>query len=226
MTAIEKILDIQRNLRVEKTGYDERNDYRYYRAEDVATAVRGEMNRVGLIHRTVIEDIDLDNKWDQNGRNRPRVTFKADVQFIDPEDGTVFSTQVMATGSDTGGDKATRKAQVQAFKIAVIDLFIVTEEADKFDSDAYPESEPINVSKAEQKVDDAARLAELTKFVSETVKNESHPVDGSAVNAMGIRLGKEAGLDIPEGPLGHSVWKKNLAVMESLVKAIQNGEME
>ena len=220
-----KILDIQRTLDIEKTGYDERQGYAYFTGEDVARSVRKEMNRVGVIHRTQIFDLEHESYWDAGGRNRLRATYRAVVTFIDPEDGSEFSTEVIATGSDVGGDKGPRKAQVQAFKIAALDLFVATE-GNNYDSDGAPEQEPVNVSKAEQKVNDSARVAELSEAIKEIVNDKGNPIVSENVNAVGRRIAKEVGLDIPDGPLGSRIWRNDANVLEKVVQALKNGEAE
>lgn len=211
---LKKILAIQSTLAVEKTGYDERQDYQYYRAEDVATAVRNAMSQQGIIHRTEILETREDNKWDQNGRNRPRISFNARVIFVDTEDGSEFATEVVATGSDTGGDKGTRKAQVQAFKIAAVDVFIITEEQGRFDSDGDKESEPINVNETPQEI--KATIQELVSEVAAITKDESNPVDGKAVGEIGARIAGELGIGTKS-----VVWKKDARVMEPLLEEVR-----
>ncbi|AXC36179.1 hypothetical protein SEA_FORK_71 [Microbacterium phage Fork] len=209
-----KILHIQQNLTIEKTGYDERQDYHYFRAEDVAVGVRRAMSEQKIIHYTEILETREDNKWDQNGRNRPRVSFTARVHFVDTEDGSSVSTDVVATGSDTGGDKGTRKAQVQAFKIAAVDLFIITEEHDKFDSDGDKESEPINMDEAPQEV--RATVQELVAEVAAITKDESNPITGKDVGEIGAKIAKELGFGIKS-----TIWKKESAVMERVVAELK-----
>lgn len=218
MAILQKILNIQSTLRAEKTGWDERQEYAYWKADDIARSVKEKMNEEGIIHRTSIIEWAEDNKWDQNGRNRPRVTFKAGVTFVDVEDGSEFTTEVVATGADTGGDKATRKAQIQAFKIAIVDLFIITEESEKFDSDGDAESEPINMTPPPPK---AATVAELVAKVAEYVKNDDHPLTGANVNSMGMRIAKENGVSEEARE-----WKKSDTVLTLLLQAIENGEVE
>lgn len=209
-----KILTIQQNLNVEKTGYDERQDYHYFRAEDVANAVRAAMNTHGVIHRTEILETREDNKWDQNGRNRPRISFTGRVTFVDVEDGSEFSTDVVATGSDTGGDKGARKAQIQAFKIAALDVFIITEDMEKFDSDGDKESEPINMDETPQEV--RATVQELVAEVAAITKDEGNPVTGKDVGEIGARIAKELGFGVKS-----TIWKKESAVMERVVAELK-----
>lgn len=210
-----KILHIQKNLTIEKTGYDERQDYHYFKAEDVAVGVRRAMSDQSVIHRTEILEMLEDNKWDQNGRNRPRITINARVHFIDTEDGSSISTDVVATGSDTGGDKGTRKAQIQAFKIAAVDLFIITEEHDKFDSDGDAESEPINMDEAPP-AEVRKTLQELVARVGEITKDESNSISGKDVGTIGNRIAAELGFAEKS-----TVWRKESTVMERVVAELE-----
>lgn len=218
MAITQKILEIQRTLEVEKTGYDERNDFYYFSADDVANAVRAKMNEHGVIHRTTITDLREDNFFDTNGRNRPRVTFQATVTFIDAEDGSEFSTDVVATGSDTGGDKATRKAAVQAFKVACIDLFVITEEMGRFDSDGDKEAEPVATETAAAK---KASTAELFNRVTAIINDESNPITGADAGKVGNRIAAELGFE-PKG----SVWRKEAAVLERVIADLEAGVIE
>ena len=217
MAILKKIAELRDSLNVEKTGYDERSEFYFFRASDVANAIRKGMAEHGIVHRTEVNEWTEDNKWDQNGRNRPRHTVKATVTFVDIDDGSEFSTQVIATGSDTGSDRGPRKAMTQVFKEAVIDVFIVTDEMEKFDSDSYPEQEPISTIPAE---DPSAGLNDLTAKVGEMIRDES-PVDGPMVNAVGTRLAAELGVSADQ-----KEWKRDVRVMAALVKALENGEAE
>lgn len=218
MAIAQKILNIQQNLHAEKTGWDERQEYAYWKADDIARSVKEQMNKEGIIHRTSILEWSEDNKWDTNGRNRPRVTFKAAVTFVDVEDGSEFTTEVVATGADTGGDKATRKAQIQAFKIAIVDLFIITEDAEKYDSDGEKESEPINNTAPAEA---PKNVSELSGEIGAIVTDETNPVSGELVTKIGNRIAKELGVD--EKP---REWKRSEAVLQRVLEAIKNGEVE
>lgn len=210
-----KILKIQQTLEVEKNGYDERQDFYYYKADDVAKAMRKSMNEHGVIHRTEIHETREDNKWDQNGRNRPRISVTGSIIFIDPDDGSEFRTDVVATGSDTGGDKAPRKLHVQMFKVAAVDIFKVTDEFAAFDSDGDKESEPINMNQAPP-AEKAKTLNELVARVSEITKDESNAVDGKQVGAIGNKIAKELGFEQKS-----AVWRKQDSVMVRVVAELE-----
>lgn len=219
MSITQKIYDIQKSLTVKKSGWDERSEYAYYKAEDVANAVRVAMNHHGIIHRTRITDLREDNFYDTNGRNRPRVTFHATITLVDVEDGSEFSTDVVATGSDTGSDKATRKAMVQSFKEMAIDLFIITEEFGKFDSDSDKEAEPVATAptKREQSDNAAALLKQLTDMVND---DANELVTGEWVGKIAPPIAAKHGL----GKLRKD-WSGSFDVLTEILKAAENGEV-
>jgi len=208
-----KIHAIQESLDVNKTGYDERNEYAYFKADDIARDVKGLMNRFKVIHRTSIasEDIHDGTTIDKQGRERSRLTSKATVTFVDIEDGSEFSTDVLATGSDIGGDKATRKFQVQVFKIAAVDTFVVVEDIAGFDGDKYEES-PADVAKpGEETAEKSKTLKEWDADVRALVAAEDNAIDGALVGKTGTEIAKKLGVGEKS-----TVWRKDIRVMEQL----------
>lgn len=209
-----KILEIRRNLAVEKTGYDERNDYHYFKADDIASAVRQGMNDHGVIHRVQLLDVNDGNRVDSQGRERARTTTTSRVIFIDVEDGSEFEHDVVSSGSDIGGDKHTRKAAVQAFKIAAIDIFMVVEGLDKFDSDGDKEAEPEAIPTAKEEASRTTR--ELNAVIAQVTKDDAHPVTGAMVKALGDRIAEREKI-----AQDSKVWRKESKVMEPLVNTIE-----
>lgn len=215
---LKKMLKIQQDLVVTKTGYDDRNDFWYWKADDVAAALRKVMNEVGVIHRAEVLEANDTSHIDKNGRERRRLTTTSRIIFIDPEDGSEFPHDVVATGSDVGGDKDARKVAIQAFKIAAVDLFIVAEGMEKLDSDGDPEAEPIDMTeKAETKVEEVRRnIRELDQFVASVTKDDSIPITGAMVAAAANAIAKRVGIAEDS-----KVWRKETAVMQPLVEAIE-----
>lgn len=206
-----KIHAIQSELEVEKTGYDERNEYAYFKADDVARDVKKLMNKHKVIHRTVLSDVNDGTHIDKQGRERSRQTAQATVIFIDIEDGSEFASDVLATGSDIGGDKSTRKLQVQAFKIAAVDVFVVTEGIAQFDSDGA-EQAPADVAKpGEEPVEKGKTLKEWDAEVRALVAAEDNAIDGKMVGDTGSAIAKELGVGEKS-----TVWRKDIRVMERL----------
>lgn len=221
MAILKKIQEARDALKIDKTGYDDRNDFYYFKADDVAAGVRKAFTSHGIIHRTEVVNLDIDNFWDSNGRNRHRVTGHFRVTFVDPDDGSEFSTDAIATGSDIGGDKATRKAAVQAFKIAAIDVFTIAEGMQSMDSDSYAEAEPI--AKSAEPTESAEKTSkelgdELTKLMNDP---EHEHITGEVIAKVGQRVADEIlgeGVKLP-------VWKKDARVLAPLIDRLKKGEV-
>ena len=212
-----KILSIQQEVNVEKTGFDERQEYYYFKADDVLNAVRKQLNAKGIVTRSRILRWEQENFYDTNGRGRPRTTAEGVGVYVDAERGEEFVTSALATGSDVGGDKGPRKLATQAKKISLLDTFLIGENSDRFDSDSDPEQPAVNMT---EPVDPSAGLNDLTAKVGEMIRDES-PVDGPMVNAVGTRLAAELGVSGDQ-----KEWKRDVRVMAALVKALENGEAE
>lgn len=213
-----KMLQIQKDIHVEKTGWDERNEYAYWRADDIALATRNIMNDVGVIHRVELLNVDDSSRVDAQGRERRRITTTSKIIFIDPEDGSEFPHEVVATGSDIGGDKDTRKAAVQAFKIAAVDLFMVAEGMEYMDTDGSAEAEPEDVTAVtETKKAGAARaVRELDKIIGSFIKDEANPVTGPILKTLADEIAAEFGVEQDS-----KVWRKDPRVMEPIVETLE-----
>lgn len=215
---LKKMLQIQQDITVEKTGWDDRNEYAYWKADDVAAAVRKIMNTVGVIHRVELINVDDASRVDSQGRERRRLTTTSKIIFIDPEDGSEFPHEVVATGSDIGGDKDTRKAAVQAFKIAAVDLFVVAEGMETMDSDDAEEADPEDVTAvAESKAAAVSRsLRELDKIVGGFIKDEANPITGPILKALADEIAEEHGVEQDS-----KVWRKDSRVMEPVAAILE-----
>lgn len=220
MPVLEKILSIQSEIEVAKTGYDERHGYTYYKAEDTLNAVRNAMSQHKLIVRPRVKEMLHDAFYDNTGRYRPHAYAVIEYTFIDTEDGSEHTVEVIAEGSSVGDDKSSRKLFTQAQKIAFLQTFLISEDNESFDSDGKPEMEPVNVAPVEDKKADAASIAELTNAIGELVRGGA--VDSATVTKVGQRISDEvlgAGKKATE-------WKKDTRVLEQLVKALKNGDVE
>lgn len=226
MNIHQKIAAMKAELVVEKTGYDENNDYTYFKADDVARDVHALMTEYNVVNRTTIDTttVNIDNHWDKNGRNRPRVTAVCTVSFIDADGAGFMDTQVIATGSDIGGDKATRKLMVQAFKEAAIDVFGVTEGMQSMDSDAYEEAEPDIVKEEDPELPEVPQTSsrELGERIKELIEDPALEHINSDVV---VKLGREVAKDVLGEVPGDRVWRKDARVLEPLVKRLVSGEL-
>lgn len=224
----QKMLDIRQRIKVEKTGWNEKHEFAYFKESDVLTAARDEMNRVGVIPRTRVIRYEHNAFYDNNGRYRPRANADVEVAFIDVEDGTEFVTVVAAEGSGTGDDVSSRKLATQARKIAYLTAFDITEDNDRFDGDASEDQEPVNNSAPVEEPEVGPSLADLTAKIGKYVggwededgKHEAL-VTGSQVNALGTKFAKE--LNVSETP---RVWRKDITVLAKVAESIEKGEVE
>lgn len=213
-----KILEIRKGLKVEKTGWDAKNEYAYFKADDIAFAVRQGMNEHGVIHKVHLLDVIDGSRVDAQGRERSRFTTKSLITFIDVEDGSEFTHEVVASGSDIGGDKAPRKTAVQAFKIAAIDLFMVVEGLDGFDSDRDAEAEPEDLTvKAESKAAENARtIRELDQAVGKIIKDAANPVTAEILKSLSSEIATEKGISTDS-----KIWRKESSVMQPLAETLE-----
>ena len=220
MSIHKKILEIQSTIEVQKTGYDERHGYSYYKAEDTLNAVRNELSRRGIIVRPRVKEWLHEGFYDSNGRYRPRVASVAEFTFIDTDDDSEFTVEVFGEGTDTGSDKGSRKAWTQMQKIAFLQTFLISEDNESYDSDGKPEMEPVNVKPVEEKIEAAASVADLTAQIGELVK--SGTIEASVVNKVGQRISDKV---LGEG-VSATAWRKDARVLQELAKALKNGEVE
>jgi hypothetical protein len=221
----QKIAEMKANLVVEKTGYDEKNDYMFFKADDVARDVHKIMTQYGVVTRTTIDNsaINIDSYWDKSGRNRFRVTAVVTVTFVDCDGKGAIDSQVIATGSDIGGDKATRKMMVQAFKEAAIDVFGITEGMQSMDSDAYPADEP-DVAEVDDTKNNVPAVD--TKALGLRIKEMIEDQELEHINAeMVTKLGREAASEVLGNVPSDRVWRKDARVLEELVSRLTNGDI-
>lgn len=212
-----KILDIRKGLVIEKTGWDERNEYAYFKADDIAAAVRAGMDEHDVIHRTKLVEHNDNSRVDDNGRFHGRHTNQYQITFIDVDDQSEFTVDVVSTGADIGGDKHARKAAVQAFKIAAIDLFMIVEGLDKFDNDGEAEADAQAVAPPQSKVAEKARdLRALDKVVGGILKADDNPVTPAVLKALGDSVAEDLGIDQDS-----KVWRKDARAMEKIATVLE-----
>lgn len=225
MSIIKKIAAIRDGLKIEKSGYDERNDYHYFKGEDVAAGVRRGMVEHGVIHRTKLVEYVIENIIDKQGRVRPAASGLYEFSFIDIDTGDSFEVQAVASGSDIGGDKATRKMAVQAFKIACIDLFTVVEDMGSMDADNYAEAPSLNEGaepESEEPTEKPLDAKSLGNTITELIKDPSQEhITAEVVNTVGNRVCKEVlGEELAPGK-----WRRDARVLEGLIAALNKGDL-
>lgn len=229
---LKKIAAIQEEMgRVEKDGYDERNEYHYFTADGIILAVSDLMIKHGVINRVEVVDRDQGDFYDKSGRGRPRTSGTGRVVFTDIEDGSEYPTEVMATGSDIGGDKGPRKVHTMVKKIAFIDVFNIVDADRNKDADDLPEQPGIN-NDEDAPADSAAtdqgeaktpprEISVLAAEIGAIVNDKERPqYGGPEIKALGDKHSKALGN--PDG----FAWRKNSPeTLELILKSVKDGEV-
>ena len=225
---LKKIHAIQSEIVVEKTGYNEKHEFTYFKEEDVLNAVKKLLNQHGVVVRKKMLRYEHSAFYDNNGRYRPRANADVQFTFVDIEDGSEFPVEVSAEGSGTGDDVSSRKLATQARKIAYLDTFQITEQNDRYDGDSHGEQEPVNNSAPVEEPEVGPSLNELQAAVGRFVngyedEDGKHPAThtGPQVNAIGTRIAKT--LKVDPKP---AVWRKDINVLAGVVEAMTKGEVE
>lgn len=189
--------------------------YKYIKNDDILEKISALLVANNVIVQPRISKHEMITR--EIGANRfvPVVVVELETTFVHVEDGSTFTVVTCAEGADNG-DKGTRKAVTQAQKIANLLTFsIATGEPDPDGDDVVP-----NVPKqtaagktvANAKQDEAATLFnEIKAFLG------ANQIAASAANTLGSRLsdGKPS-----------SEWSKDVTVLNAILKALKNGEVE
>lgn len=223
MAILEKVLEIQRTIKVEKTGEHPKYGV-FMKDEDVVNAVRKELNERSIVVTTKVVDAEHRVGTDDNGRYRPSLFAKIDFTFTDVRDGTTLVQSVFGEGASIGDDVSSRKAFTQARKIAFLQLFQIGEVNDSYDSDSDRSAIPdvVNsVAEAESKAKTSKQLGdELTGLIKSTAEDHAHITGPSA-----IEVGQKVADEIMGKGIKPAVWRKQAAVLEPLIARLLNGEV-
>lgn len=219
MGILQKINKVRESIgAIEKTGYNEKNDFWFFSESDILNGVKNAMQENGVITSLEYITHEFDNRYDSNGRNRTRLFAHVNFTFTDVDTGETWSTQASATGSGIGDDVATRKTHTQLKKIVFLDTFLITDSDSRVDADSLGEAEPMSMAPEAPK---AATLNELVAEVGAYVSDKESPVTGAHVGAIGKRLAKENG--VSDSTIE---WKKSEVVMAGVLAALKQGLVE
>jgi len=135
----QKLAEVRRRIGyVQKRGFNERNNYSYVTAADLAGAVGDILAELGVVIIPRLESIS----YEPNAGSRSEVARAAQVvmayTFTDVDTGDEITTKVAGQGLDAG-DKAPYKAMTGALKYALLQSFLLATGDD-------PEDERINHS--------------------------------------------------------------------------------
>jgi hypothetical protein len=133
----QKLAEVRRRIGyVQKRGFNERNNYSYVTAADLAGSVGDILAELGVVIIPRLESIT----YEPNAGGRTEVARAAQVvmayTFADVDSGEEITTKVAGQGLDAG-DKAPYKAMTGALKYALLQSFLLATGDD-------PEDERIN----------------------------------------------------------------------------------
>ncbi len=133
----QKLAEVRRRIGyIQKRGFNERNNYSYVTAADLAGAVGDILAELGVVIIPRLESIS----YESSGGGRAEVARAAQVvmayTFTDVDSGDEITTKVAGQGLDAG-DKAPYKAMTGALKYALLQSFLLATGDD-------PEDERIN----------------------------------------------------------------------------------
>ena len=198
-------------------GPASQGSYKYVKNDDILEAISKLMIENKVITRPNIRRHELVTR--EIGANRfvAMTVVELEVTYISLEDGSEFTTVVIAEGADNG-DKGGRKAVTQAQKIANLLTFnIATGEPDPDGMEVTPmESKG---SAASKKIANASASASSASKLHNEIKVwlGKNEVSGDIANAIGARI---------SGGKSSNEWTQDESVLTEVFKALKAGELE
>jgi hypothetical protein len=175
----QKLAEVRRRIGyVQKRGFNERNNYSYVTAADLAGAVGDILAELGVVIVPRLESIT----YEPNAGGRTEVARAAQVvmayTFTDVDSGDEITTKVAGQGLDAG-DKAPYKAMTGALKYALLQSFLLATGDD-------PEDERINhtSSNASERLVTPEEARQLRLLVDETATELDRVLSYYKVNSV------------------------------------------
>jgi hypothetical protein len=199
------------NIPKNGVGPASQGSYKYVKNDDILEAISKLMIDNKVITRPRIIQHEVISRDIGANRTVAMTVVHLEVTYISIEDGSEFTVIVSAEGADNG-DKGARKAVTQAQKIANLLTFnIATGEPDPdgmevqhLASSATPAQSKIATASASGNT-----YNEIKKFLG------ANGLSGSVANTLGDRISG-----------GKADWSKDEAVLQAVLKALKNGEIE
>jgi hypothetical protein len=175
----QKLAEVRRRIGyVQKRGFNERNNYSYVTAADLAGAVGDILAELGVVIIPRLESI----AYEPNVGGRTEVARAAQVvmayTFTDVDTGDEITTKVAGQGLDAG-DKAPYKAMTGALKYALLQSFLLATGDD-------PEDERINHTSGNgfERLITAEEIRQLRLLVDETETEVDRVLSYYKINSL------------------------------------------
>ena len=159
----QKLAEVRRRIGyVQKRGHNERNNYSYVTAADIAGSVGDILAELGVVVIPRLEDISYESAAGRGEATRMARVVMA-YTFADVDSGEEIIAKVAGQGLDPG-DKAPYKAMTGALKYALLQSFLLATGDDPEDERADARS---TTSSSDRPIN-AAEVRELEKRIDDT----------------------------------------------------------
>ena len=198
-------------------GPASQGSYKYIKNDDILEVI----SKLLVQHNVIVQPKILKHELISReiGANRvvPMTVVELETTYISVEDGSTFTVVTSAEGADNG-DKGGRKAVTQAQKIANLLTFsIATGEPDPDGIDVAPVASTPAQSPTAKKVANAKVSESASIFNEIKAFLGANGLAGSVANTLGSRL---------SGGKPSSEWSTDVEVLNAILKALKNGEVE
>lgn len=159
-TLVQKLLEVRKSVDYLQKA-SEGAQFKYTSSSQVLTAVRDQMNKLGLILVTHVLDhklIPSETGTDQKSRTTYFTELILKMVWIDAETGESMEIPWYGQGVDIAGEKGVGKALTYAEKYFILKQFNIP--TDKDDPDSHQEKAPSTIGGAAAQASVADRMAE------------------------------------------------------------------
>jgi hypothetical protein len=165
----QKLAEVRRRIGyIQKRGHNERQNYRYVTAADIAGAVGDILAELGVVVIPSLESVSYVPTRNAAGQVERVARVVMTYAFTDAENGEAIVVKVPGEGLDVG-DKATYKAMTGALKYALLQSFLLASGEDPEDDrhEVHHRGAATPAVHSERKVN-AAEIAELKQLIDDT----------------------------------------------------------
>ena len=212
-TAIAAIQAGVGNIPKNGVGPASQGSYKYVKNDDILDAISRLMIENGVITKPTMTAHYLSTREIGANRSVAMTVVELEITYISLEDGSEFTTTVIAEGADNG-DKGGRKAVTQAQKIANLLTFNI--------ATGEPDPDGIEVSPVAHSATPAAQKIDKAKAPSGGTYNQikvflgEHGIQSSVANTLGQRISGKS----------DSSWANDEEVLKKVLEALKAGEVE
>jgi len=175
----EKLAEVRRRLGyVQKRGHNERHNYSYVTAADLAGSVGDILAELGVVVIPQLQSISTEPPRSSSERIARIIM---NYRFVDARSGEELTVRVAGEGADAG-DKAPYKAMTGALKYALLQSFLLATGDDPEDERASADS---RTALSPERVITPEQVRELQGLIEETGTELERVLDYYPISALG-----------------------------------------